>query len=171
MFRNVLVGYDGGETSQDALALGRVLAGRLGTVTAACSYWWQPLSARVFKTRPGEMQQRAGAEEVLRGAVEPEGSDLRTVAAPGTSPARALVDLVEERTYDLAVVGSTHRGKVGRALAGTTADALLRDGECAVAVAPIGYREHIRALRRIGVAFDGSDHLAGGAGRRSRARR
>jgi nucleotide-binding universal stress UspA family protein len=157
MFRNVLVGYDGGETSEDALALALALAGHSGTVTAACTYWWQPLSARVFKSRPGEMRMRADAAEVLARLSKREGDTLVTVPAPGTTPAHALLDLIEDRGYDLAVVGSTHRGGIGRVLAGTTADVLLHDGSCAVGVAPVGYREHSRVLRRIGVAFDGSD--------------
>jgi nucleotide-binding universal stress UspA family protein len=157
VFRSVLVGYDGGATSEDALALGLALAGHSGVVTAACSYWWQPLSARVFKSRPGEMRMRADAEAVLARLSGREGESLLTVPAPGTSPAHALLALVEDRAYDLAVVGSTHRGSIGRVLAGTTADVLLHDGSGPVAVAPLGYREHSRALRRIGVAFDGSD--------------
>jgi nucleotide-binding universal stress UspA family protein len=157
MFRNVLVGYDGSETAEDALALGRALAGPLGTVTAACTYWLQPLSARVFKSRPGETRLRAGADEVLAELSRREGADLLTVPVPGTTPANALVDLIVERDYDLVVVGSTHRGKVGQVLAGTTADALLHDGPCAVAVAPSGYRDRDGGLRRIGVAFDGTD--------------
>ena len=157
MFRNILVGYDGSETAEDALALGLALAGHSGTVTAACSYWWQPLSARVFKARPGEMRMRADAAEVLARLSKREGHTLLTVPAPGTRPARALLDLIEERGYDLAVVGSTHRGSIGRVLAGTTADVLLHDGSCPVAVAPVGYREHSSVLRRIGVAFDGGD--------------
>jgi nucleotide-binding universal stress UspA family protein len=157
MFRNVLVGYDGSEAAEDALALGRALAGPLGTVTAACTYWWQPLSARVFKSRPGEMRMRAGAAEVLAELSRREGADLLTVPAPGTTPAHALVAVIAERGYDLVVVGSTHRGTAGKVLAGTTADALLHEGLCPVAVAPVGYRRRRTWLRRVGVAFDGSD--------------
>jgi nucleotide-binding universal stress UspA family protein len=157
MFRNVVVGYDGSENAEDALALGRALAGPLGTVTAVCTYWWQPLSARVFKSRPGQMRMRAGAAEVLDELSRREAADLLTVPAPGTTPARALVDLIAERGYDLAVVGSTHRGTAGRVLAGTTADALLQAGLCPVAVAPVGHHRRSTSLRRIGVAFDGSE--------------
>jgi nucleotide-binding universal stress UspA family protein len=143
MFHNVLVGYEGSERSEDALALALALAGPSGAVTAACSYWWQPLSARVAGGGPGEAKMRAGAE-------------IETAAVPGASPAKALRDLAEEGDHDLVVVGSTHRGAAGRVLAGTTADVLLRDGPCAVAVAPLGYREGTCSIRQIGVAFDGS---------------
>jgi len=137
MFHDVLVGYDGGDTSEDALAFAGVFAGPTGTITAACA--------------------GANADAVLARLSERERPRPLTVAARGRTPAHALRDLVDERGYDLVVVGSTHRGKVGRVLAGTTADALLHGGPCAVAVAPLGYRDRGGGLRRIGVGFDGTD--------------
>jgi nucleotide-binding universal stress UspA family protein len=158
MFSSVLVGYEGSARSEDALALALALSDPFGAVTAACSYWWEPLSARAGKGGPGEPMMRSGAQEALAPLRYRAGADIKTVAAPGSSPSRALVELVETGDYDLAVVGSTHRGKAGRVLAGTTADALLHDGLCPVAVAPLGYRERAAGgLDRIGVAFDGSD--------------
>jgi nucleotide-binding universal stress UspA family protein len=157
VFRSVLVGYEGSERSEDALALGRALAGPAGTVTAACSYWWQPLSARAAVRGHGGLQLRSGAEETLASLHGREGAVVRTVPAPGATPAQSLLDLIDERDFDLVVVGSTHRGAAGRILAGTTADALLRGGPCPVAVAPLGYRDRAPdELGRIGVAFDGS---------------
>jgi nucleotide-binding universal stress UspA family protein len=158
MFANTLIGYEGSDRSEDALALALALSDPDGTVTAACSYWWEPLSARVGKGGPGEPMMRSGAQETLAPLRYRGGADIKTVAAPGSSPSRALVELAETGDYDLAVVGSTHRGKAGRVLAGTTADALLHAGLCPVAVAPLGYRERAAGgLDRIGVAFDGSD--------------
>jgi nucleotide-binding universal stress UspA family protein len=156
VFRNILVGYDGSERSEDALALALALAGAQGKVTAAASYWFKPLSARVTHGGPGQATMRSGAEATLAPLRYRGGAVIETVAAPGVSPAAALRDLAEEQHHDLVVVGSTHRGPTGRVLAGTTADALLRGGPCPVAVAPLGYRERVGGLRRIGVAFDGS---------------
>jgi nucleotide-binding universal stress UspA family protein len=60
----------------------------------------------------------------------------------------------------LIVLGSTHRGTVGRVLPGSTADKLFREAPCPVAIAPRGYAERSpEALRVTGVAFDG-DHEA-----------
>jgi nucleotide-binding universal stress UspA family protein len=157
MFANVLVGYDGSDRSEDALALALALSGPSGTVTAACTYWWQPLSARVGNHGPGEQMTRACAEETLAPLRYRGGAVIKTTAAPGASPARALCDLAAQGKYDLVVVGSTHRGVAGRVLAGTTADALLHRGPCPVAAAPLGYRERTGRLRHVGVAFDGSN--------------
>jgi nucleotide-binding universal stress UspA family protein len=157
VFDNVLVGYEGSERSEDAVALALAVTGPKGTVTAACSYWWEPLSARVGKSGPGEPMMRAGAEETLAPLRYRGGADLRTVATPGSSAADALLSLAEDGDHDLVIVGSTHRGAAGRVLAGTTADALLHRGHCPVAVAPRGYRERTGGLRRIGAAFDGTE--------------
>jgi nucleotide-binding universal stress UspA family protein len=157
MFRNVLVGYEGSERSEDALALGHALAAPDGTVTAACTYWWEPLSARVGAGGPGEMTMRAGAEETLAPLLDRSGTVTHTATIPGASPARALRELAEEFGHDLIVVGSTHRGAIGRVFAGSTADGLLHGGPCPIAVAPRGYHLRPRGLRRIGVAYDGSE--------------
>jgi nucleotide-binding universal stress UspA family protein len=156
VFRNILVGYDGSERSEDALALALALTGSHGTVTAACSYWFKPLSARVAHGGPGQATMRSGAEATLAPLRYRGGAVIETVAAPGASPAHALRELAAERHHDLVVVGSTHRGAAGRVLAGTTADALLRGATCPVAVAPLGYRDHAGGLHRVGVAFDAS---------------
>jgi nucleotide-binding universal stress UspA family protein len=167
MFRNVLVGYEGSDRSEDALALALALAERSGTVTAACTYWWEPLSARVGEGGPGGSKLRAGAEATLAPLRYRGGADIKTVATPGASAAHALSELAETERHDLVVVGSTHRGAAGRVLAGTTADALLHGGMCPVAVAPLSYRERATGLRHIGVAFDGSrpSHAALATGR------
>ena len=52
------------------------------------------------------------------------------------------------------VVGSSRRSALGRLLPGTTAERLLHDAPCPVAVAPRGYTG--ADIRRIGVAYDGS---------------
>jgi nucleotide-binding universal stress UspA family protein len=56
------------------------------------------------------------------------------------------------------VIGSSHRGAIGRVLAGTTAERLLHGAPCPVAVVPLGYREREESpIRTIGVGFDGSE--------------
>jgi nucleotide-binding universal stress UspA family protein len=70
--------------------------------------------------------------------------------------ARALGDLAVSEAADLVVLGSTHRGTLGRAFPGSLGEKLLEDTPCAVAVAPHGYaqREHL-GFGLIGVAYDG----------------
>jgi len=75
---------------------------------------------------------------------------------PVRSGARALHDLAVERGASLVVVGSSHSGRLGRVLPGATAERLLHDSACPVAVAPHGYAERPpRTLGEVGVAWDG----------------
>jgi nucleotide-binding universal stress UspA family protein len=62
-------------------------------------------------------------------------------------------DCAESEGADLIVVGSTHRGRLGRAVAGSTASQIVGHAPCAVAVAPRGFTGE--RLERIGVGFDG----------------
>ena len=54
------------------------------------------------------------------------------------------------------VVGSTHRGAVGRLLVGDVGAGLLHGSSCSVAVAPRDYDERGAAVHKIGVAYDGT---------------
>jgi len=153
MFKKILVGYDGTEQSGDALAFARAIGGEQAQVTAACSYWYEPMTARIGGTNIGEGSMRDGAERVLSD-LPPE---VVRLPAPGASPAAALHELLETGDYDLVVVGSTHRGAAGRVLAGTTAERLLQGSPRPVAVPPRGYRDRARRLGRVGVAYGGGD--------------
>ena len=92
-------------------------------------------------------------------AVEPafHGLALETFAVPGPSAARVLHDCAEERGAGLLVVGSTHRGIVGRIAIGGTADRLLHGAACPIAVAPVGFAERMHSIDRVGVAFVDSE--------------
>jgi nucleotide-binding universal stress UspA family protein len=151
MFEHVLIGYDGTERAEDALALAGVLTGPHGRVTAACSFWFEPLTARVAPVGPWQTAMREDAEAVLAPLAA---RGIATEAILGTSPARALHEFAESERVDAIVLGPSHRGRVGRAVAGSTAGRLLHGAPCAVAIAPAGYRERVpESLHRIGVAF------------------
>jgi hypothetical protein len=74
-----------------------------------------------------------------------------------TSAAAGLHRLAETLDADLVVVGSSHRGPLGRMLIGSTATRLLNGARCPVAAAPRGFAtsEH-PVLRVIGLGYDGS---------------
>jgi nucleotide-binding universal stress UspA family protein len=103
----------------------------------------------------------AGAEDALAFALalaDVIGATLRPATAPpDTSPAYALHALCEETGAALVVVGSTHRGPVGRILPGSTAERLLHGSPCPVAIVPHGYGTGEHPIRTIGVGYDGSD--------------
>jgi nucleotide-binding universal stress UspA family protein len=79
---------------------------------------------------------------------------VSTMTVESGSPAQALHDFAEREQVDAIVLGPSHRGRVGRAVAGSTAGRLLHGAPCAVAIAPVGYRDRAPdSLHRIGVAF------------------
>ena len=68
-----------------------------------------------------------------------------------------LHDCAADRGAGLLVVGSTHRGVIGRIALGSTADRLLHGATLPVAVAPLGFAERMRGIDRVGVAFIDSE--------------
>ena len=107
MTRTIVVGYDGTDHGDDALALGRLLAGIAGAeLVVACAYPDDPLgeSAAALEVAQGmradaeaklERAQTwlAGAGGVRRAAPADGGVSLRAVA--GASPSHVLHDLAE----------------------------------------------------------------------------
>jgi nucleotide-binding universal stress UspA family protein len=66
------------------------------------------------------------------------GAEMFVVTAP-EEEGRDLAELARSRRADLIVLGSTHRGPVGRVVPGATVEKLLGQAPCAVAVAPPGF--------------------------------
>lgn len=80
------------------------------------------------------------------------------VVTADTSPAHALHKMADAHGMSLIVVGSTHTGRAGRVLPGSTAERLLHGSPCSVAVVPTGYRTRADdPIRRIGVAYNQTD--------------
>jgi nucleotide-binding universal stress UspA family protein len=75
---------------------------------------------------------------------------------PDGSPGRALHLAAKRSHADLIVVGSAHRGRIGRVLAGDVTAGTLHGAPCPVLVAPAGYAGRSADLKTIGVGFDGS---------------
>ena len=89
-----------------------------------------------------ELEQDAAkeAEPLLAEAQERlEGLDFKTQAFGGGSAAWVMSDYAERGEVDLIVVGSPHRGALGRVFVGSVANSLLHGAACPVAVAPRGY--------------------------------
>jgi len=173
--RTIVVGYDGTDHGDDALALGRLLAHAIGAeITVACVYPDEPLgeSAAGVEIAAGA---RSDAEDALdrarawlegsaaAGAAAPLNGGTRLHAVPGPSPSHALHEMAEEAGAEAIVVGATHHGRALRLLTGSTPDAVLNHAPCPVAVAPDGFRDTVHgeaAVRQLGVAFDGSPQSA-----------
>jgi len=155
MFKNVLVGVEGGPHGRDALALASRLvddAGKL-TLVNVFSGSTRPIDA----VTPGMVEEdRARARALLEQEREaaPEGAELLPVDA--SRPGEGLHLAAERLEADLLVVGSSRRGPFKRVLLGDDTRASLNGAPCAVAVAPAGYGEHAAPFASIGVAYDGS---------------
>lgn len=155
MTKPLMIGFEDSPAGRDALALGGQLATALGL---------KPLVVRVV-TVPEGVLTSAELSAALRAALSPELSaaleplsDLEPEGetVDGTSAARGLHQLAEEREAAAIIVGSSDRGAVGRVVPGSTASRLLAGAPCAVAVAARGHAETGEQPRRIAVAYDGS---------------
>jgi len=153
----IVIGFDGSDCGEDALALGRVLCRATGAspVVAVVYPEQYPIGVgRVDAEWVAYLEERA--EELLQRARRVLGdgvaADYRTVSA--ASESRGLHELAEREQAEVVVVGSTHRGPLGRTYPGSTGDRLLQGSAWPVAVAPRGLREDPPpALRTIAVAF------------------
>lgn len=152
----IVVGIDGSERGRDAVALAARLARDSGAGLAlVCAYPDEHLATR-FSGGEYEQMLREWAEASIA-AARGDAADIDAVAGVAVSdrsPARALQEHAAREGAALIVIGSSHRGGVGRVLAGTTAERLLHGAPCPVAVAPNGYRERDTGrLETIAVAY------------------
>lgn len=153
-----LVGFDGSDGGRDALELTRVLAlaaedGASVLVVAVIPYGPLPVDFSELGSK-----EATAAESLFEEARERlEGIEVETRGFGGGSPAEVMTDLAEAEQVDMVVVGSPHRGALGRALIGSIAENLLHGSPCAIVVAPRGYAE-VRhdTFRQIAVAYDGT---------------
>ena len=151
----IVAGHDGSASGADAVAFGALYARAVGGRLIVAGWYRQE-----FPLFPGsddlEIEMRRVALEPLE-LIDTEALgvpvDLRAVA--GRSPAEALHRVAERSHAELVVVGSTHRGRLGRVHPGSTGERLLQEAPCAVATAPRGFAaagEH--DVRVIAVAFE-----------------
>lgn len=155
MAPTVLLGWNATPPSYDALTLARQLAqARDARLLVACVYAVERGSV-LRDSRYYERALREEAEDHLAEARAALGTDAdaeyRAVAS--RSPAEALHRLAEAEA-DLIVVGSSHRGAMGRVLVGSVAERLLSGSPVPVAIAPRGLHfSPAPALKTIGVAY------------------
>lgn len=151
----ILVGYGGGDRGRDALSLGEWLARTMEKPLVVGS---------IFRLRRGTLEEEVTARRkravhaVAEALDRLASTDLphEGIAAGARSPARGLAELGDYQHAHLIVLGSTHRGPMGRAVPGGTAERLLQRQRRPVAIAPVGFGEPSPGpVSRVGVAFDG----------------
>ena len=155
MFEEVVVGIRGDdEAGRDAIALANELVCPQADLTL--------LHVHVVAVKPAPDSGSVGDAAKCRYAVE------RLTALAGEFAIAAEVSCVEARSVrrglhefasarhaDLLVVSASHNDELARDFVGDDTRELLQDPPCAVAVASAGYAARA-AMRRIGVAYDGS---------------
>jgi nucleotide-binding universal stress UspA family protein len=156
MFKTIVVGVDGLAGGRDALSLTARLAAAESPEIVAVRVVEPPPAVSPVDPRAAVAAARTAVEEDLTDAGIAAG---RADVVFGHSPARELHAAARRENADLLVVGSSHRGAVGRVLFGDIAVRVLRDSPCAVAIAPRGTaRAAVRGgIETIGVGFDGND--------------
>lgn len=155
MFKNVIIGVDEHGQGQDPIALARWLAEPHAKLSLAHVY---PGAATAW---PGATvavgaEERDAAMQLLSEARAKADIDAELLTIAASSPARGLHILAQQEGADLLVVGSCHRGVVGRVALGDDANASLNGAPCAVAVAPAGYAKDADVMREIGVGYNDS---------------
>lgn len=163
MYRRILVGCDGSDHDHDAIALAAAVARQTGgslILASAADEVPRFLSFGPQLLTPEGLQTalRHEADRILREAEAtlPSAVRCRREVVIGDSPAGALYSLAEAEDVDLIVLGSCHRGAIGRVLAGSVGQQVLDSAPCAAAIAPAGFRERGEPeLGVIGVGIDG----------------
>lgn len=165
MIKGILVGYDRSEQARDALLLGARLATHIDArliVGMACSdkrllEIATPLDAALAR------ESDALVADVRAGLPDPAPTQVGSRILVRDSVADGLHDLASYEDIDMVVIGSTHRGPLGRVLPGSLALQLIGRTPCPLMIAPRGFAAgEDPASGPVIVAFDGSE-LAGRA--------
>ncbi len=137
----LLVAHDGRDGGRDALELARVLASADEDASAVV------VTVLVPGPLPTEYaqldaEQATDAEPPLDEARQALAEiEVETRAYAGSSPAGVITNLAEGEDFDMIVIGSPHRGAIGRVVLGSVAESLLSGAPVDVAVAPAGYAQ------------------------------
>jgi nucleotide-binding universal stress UspA family protein len=172
MSGSVVIGFEGSDSGEDALALGLLLARALRDrpiVAAVYPEEYESGMGRVDAEYVAHMREQA--DQVLARARRVVGDDpaveYRTVGS--SSAAHGLDALAEQEAATTIVIGSsTRQAPLRRLFVGSTGERLLHGAGCPVAVAPRGlHQRQWTQIGTIGCAFvdtpDGRAALAGAA--------
>jgi nucleotide-binding universal stress UspA family protein len=96
------------------------------------------------------------AVEDLRTDLAARGIDARVETIQERTVGHGLLKAIDQFKPQLVVLGSSTRGKVGHVLLGSTAERVIHDASCPVAVVPHGYERPEGGVRLIGAAFSQS---------------
>ncbi|HEX5712985.1 MAG TPA: universal stress protein [Solirubrobacterales bacterium] len=158
-FRRIVVGFNERPASRDAVVLAKALSDpdRTDLIVASVRPYWPDLLGREGY-RNVVAEDEAWLSRETEKAVGSRPFSTRVVA--GGHESGGLKEVAAAEGADLIVVGSTHRGLLGRVMPGTVGERVLDNAPCAVAVAPLGLAEQGLEISTIAVAFDGSNEAS-----------
>ena len=145
--KHVLVAIDLGESSKQALAEAREVAGRTGAaihllcvVQDPSALAWAPAAgADMIATLSGQMQRDAKTYlDQLQRALERERFHAEVVVRVGTRPSAEIVAYAAAKNIDLIVMGKGDHGSPEAAAEPAVAEAVVRGATCPVLVVPAG---------------------------------
>ena len=143
MFARIVVGTDGSETAKQAVREAAQLAKQTGATLCIVSAFDPVPQSRLreeARQAPEDMQwminPREDVEATLREAaeeLEDVGVDVETFAREG-DPADAILDVAEERSADLIVVGNKGMTGAKRFLLGSVPNKVSHHAPCSVLI-------------------------------------
>lgn len=152
MFRNVIVGVDGRSGGRDAVALACRLLDSQGQLSLVHVH----LETTTAVVHEFDSSAQDEARQLLERERDKAGGVAELASIGAASVAAGLRRYAEENAGDLLILGTCHRGVVGRVLAGDDTRDSLQCAPCAVAIPPRGYAESPVPIEVIGVGYDAS---------------
>jgi nucleotide-binding universal stress UspA family protein len=155
MASRVVIGYDGSEASEDAVAFGLTWCRSTGDVPIVATVYPEehPLGmGRVDVEWATYVREQAEAIQDKARATVGDAALYRNVAS--TSAAHGLADLADDVEAAMVIVGTTQEAGLTRALLGSSTERLLHGATVPVTVVPPGWRESaLDRMSTIGVAY------------------
>ncbi|HWH99220.1 MAG TPA: universal stress protein [Propionibacteriaceae bacterium] len=155
MANRVVIGYDGSEASEDAVAFGLTWCRSTGDVPIVATVYPEehPLGAgRVDVEWATYVRQQAEAIQDKARATVGDAALYRSVAS--TSAAHGLADLAEDVEAVVVIMGTAQETGLSRALLGSSTERLLHGATAPVTIVPPGWRKSAPdRISRIGVAY------------------
>jgi len=143
MFGSIVVGTDGSDTAGEAVRQASELARAVGASVHLVSAYEPVSNQRQREERqeaPGDLEwmvnARENVEATLReasGSLEDAGVSVDTYAREG-DPADAILDVAEEKTADLIVVGNKGMTGAKRFLLGSVPNKISHHAPCSVMI-------------------------------------
>ena len=158
----VVAAYNATDEAADGLALARLLAGLTDSEVLIV----RVLEGMVETAAPDRATQarvRATVANTRRSVLAAVPADQSEQIVPVLDPslANGLHDAAVSNDADYLVLGSSHHSTAGRILIGGSAETVVNNAPCPVAIAPPGFRDAPQLEPAvIGCAYDGSAEAA-----------